>query len=145
MQPLAQGEENEGQAWWVRWTGAKYGNSAARLQFQHTNNIKRKKKKEKTEVETTSFLLITSSAKQDPTFYHLFCDVKYHDDLGLLCENLKEFNWLYMPILVKTGWRKNTQHPSSYLANSSIDERASKCWPPLSHRNFLISAAFTRS
>ena len=33
----------KGQAWWVQWTGAKYGNPAAGLQFQHTNNIKEKK------------------------------------------------------------------------------------------------------
>lgn len=96
--------------------------------FQHTNNIKRKKKR-KNEVETTSVLFITSRAKQDPVFYSLFCNAKRRDGLGFLHGDLKEFYWLYMPILVKTGWGKNTQHPSSCLANpnSSTDERASKC------------------
>lgn len=70
-------------------------------------------KKKKKEVETTSVLFITRRAKQDPIFYHLFCDIKYHDGLGLLHEDLKEFNCLYMPILVKLAGERIHSIPAA--------------------------------
>lgn len=76
----------KGQGCWLQQTGAKYGNPAARLQFQNINIIRIIIKKK---VEITLFLVMTNRPKQDSVFYGLFCSVKHCDGLGLPSEDLR--------------------------------------------------------
>lgn len=140
MQQLEQGEKNEGEALTGSTVWCQAWKSSSNIPLPTHQQYKKFKKG----IETTSGLFITSRAKQNPIYCHLFCDVKFTVVSGSKCADLKEFSGCMCWFWLKLDGGKAPSTSAAIQPNCPTGAGAGKYWSPLSH-SFPISVVFTTS